>query len=391
MKILITGVAGFIGKVICQRLAFNNKIIGVDVSSIVDDKSNIVWVQADISDLKLIAVICEKYSPDVVIHCAGIAHQKIGSVDKETYMRINSEATVNLAETVVKVNPEVRFVFLSSVSVDGERPQLIIRRLRRLAQIGDEKKKIEKREDGGERERETGGWRQKDTEDSIQGISEDGECWPSSDYAVSKLEAEERLGDLYDRGIICDLVILRLAPVYDRDWSLNLDRRVFAPKKMAYLRFGSGSQRMSALARPNLIDFIEFIINNPTNKVPSNLRNPRNLRMNVCDSEPYEFDKIIKIFKKAGIGSNKLVIFIPLFIVWIVTRLGGMLFFKKKKWIHSCYDKLAGDLVFDNRKMMEMGFRPRHSLETVFIGDRRNGDRSADYADGHRLERKTKE
>ena len=211
MKILITGVAGFIGKVICQRLAFNNKIIGVDVSSIVDDKSNIVWVQADISDLKLIAVICEKYSPDVVIHCAGIAHQKIGSVDKETYMRINSEATVNLAETVVKVNPEVRFVFLSSVSVYGERPQLIIRRLRRLAQIGDEKKKIEKREDGGERERETGdgrpetdgyrnenlekrakvrgqksekedrkgetgGWRQKDTEDSIQGISEDGEC-----------------------------------------------------------------------------------------------------------------------------------------------------------------------------------------------------------------------
>jgi len=56
------------------------------------------------------------------------------------------------------------------------------------------------------------------------------------------------------------LIILRLAPVYDRKWSLNLDRRIFTPKKIAYLRFGSGLQKMSALAKSNLIDFIEFLI-----------------------------------------------------------------------------------------------------------------------------------
>jgi hypothetical protein len=33
---------------------------------------------------------------------------------------------------------------------------------------------------------------------------------------------------------------------------------------------------------------------------------------------------------------------------------------------HSCYDKLASDLVFDNGKMMGTGFRPVHSLETIF-------------------------
>ena len=60
-----------------------------------------------------------------------------------------------------------------------------------------------------------------------------------------------------------NLILLRLAPVYDCEWSLNLDRRVFAPKKMAYLKFGNGEQRMSALARSNLVDFIDFLIHTP--------------------------------------------------------------------------------------------------------------------------------
>ena len=43
----------------------------------------------------------------------------------------------------------------------------------------------------------------------------------------------------------------------------------------------------------------------------------------------------------------------------------------KRKWIYSCYDKLAGDLVFDNGRMMGTGFRPRHSLETILAADER--------------------
>jgi len=72
-------------------------------------------------------------------------------------------------------------------------------------------------------------------------------------------DAEKRLIALCEDRILRNLIILRLAPVYDREWGLNLDRRVFAPKKMAYLKFGSGNQEMSALGRPNLVDFIEFL------------------------------------------------------------------------------------------------------------------------------------
>ena len=372
--VLVSGAAGFIGTALCNRLVSGNNVIGVDLTDAIFGNEKITWEQADLTDSDSVTTICEKYSPDVVIHCAGIAHQKIGAVDSATYMRVNSEVTENLARAAGESNPDVCFIFLSSVSVYGEGEQ-----------------------GTGDRRQETG-----------DGRTEDGECWPSSDYAVSKLDAERRLVALVDEGIIRNLVILRLAPVYDRKWSLNLDRRVFAPGKVAYLRCGSGMQRMSALARPNLVEFIAHILqstdisrkgaedaniknnteitksckdakvervstafadennikNNRTRQ--NNLCNQRNLRINVCDADPYEFNRIIRVFKKSGVQPNRPVISVPLFFVWLATRVAGVFFSSKREWIHSCYDKLASDLVFDNRAMLRTGFRPIDSLETIF-------------------------
>jgi nucleoside-diphosphate-sugar epimerase len=333
--ILITGSAGFIGSALCSRLASDNKIIGVDITGPAEGTLNIVWEQTDLTDFNSATAICEKYSPDVVIHCAGIAHQKIGAVDSATYMRVNSEVTENLAKAATESNPGVCFIFLSSVSVYGEGGK----------ETGDRRTETGDRKDG---ERQDG-----------DGRTEDGECWPSSDYAKSKLDAEKRLVALYNTGLIHSVVILRLAPVYDRDWSLNLDRRVFALGKLVYLRFGSGSQKMSALARPNLVDFITHILQSKDY--------PKLQIFNVCDANPYEFNTIIKVFKKSGFRPDRPVISVPLSAVWVATRMAGVLLPNKKKWIHSCYDKLASDLVFDNGKMLVTGFRPVHSLETIFL------------------------
>ena len=117
MNILITGAAGFIGSALCIQLSTDNKIIGVDITKGADKSANIVWEQADppasrcealragLTDLNSAIAICKKYSPDVVIHCAGIAHQKVGAVDSVTYMQVNSEATENLAKAAAKTNP----------------------------------------------------------------------------------------------------------------------------------------------------------------------------------------------------------------------------------------------------------------------------------------------
>ena len=341
MNVLVTGANGFIGRALCSRLASDNKVVGIDITGPSDGALNIAWERTDLTDSDSVAAICEKYSPDVVIHCAGIAHQKIGTVGYATYMRLNSGATKNLAKAAAKSNPDVRFIFLSSVSVYGE-------------------------------------------ENLGAPVSEGGRCQPSSDYALSKLDAERRLAALYDEGMIHRLIILRLAPVYDFDWSFNLDRRVLAPMGIAYIRFGSGSQRMSALARPNLVDFIEFLIHTPVEYAPLSQVNSTgrgfgrlkdsgtngekwNLKIyNVCDAESYEFNRIIKAFKKSGIRPNRPVISVPLSPVWIATRIAGALFSNKRNWLHSCYDKLALSLVFNNEKMLGTGFKPRHSLETVF-------------------------
>jgi len=328
-KILITGAAGFIGSALCNRLALNNKIIGLDVVGSKDKALGIVFEQIDISDLNSVTAICKKYSPEVVIHCAGIAHQKFGAVSLDIYKRVNSEATENLAKVAAKYNSKVQFIFLSSVSVYGE-------------------------------------------ENLNMPVSEDSSCCPSGDYAVSKLDAEKRLVGLFNAGIIHDLVILRLAAVYDRNWSFNLDRRVFTPKKITYLRFGKGTQRISALARPNLVDFISHIIQDMGKKTQASGFDTKEKRQNlqifnVCDADAYEFNAIIKIFRKSGIYPKRPIISVPVFFVWILTRMASILFFHKREWIRSCYDKLASDLIFDNKKMIKTGFNPKYSLSTIFL------------------------
>jgi len=315
-KILITGASGFIGSALCHRLASDNKVLGIyNKNRPVNDK-NALFVKADLLDLNAIDVLCKNFIPEVVIHTAGIAHQKIGAADSDAYAAVNCIAAENLAKAAAKINPSVYFIFLSSVSVYGEKNLHIP-------------------------------------------VSEVSECNPSSEYAASKLDAEKRLIALAENGILYNLNILRLGPVYDREWSLNLDRRVPSPMNLAYIRFGSGLRKISALARPNLVDFVCFLIQKEFQTPPVNI-------FNVCDNKVYEFKEIIRIFKTCGIRRNLPVIALPMIFVRLAAVISGIVFPGKRKWICSSYDKLSLDLIFDNSKMLKTGFQPDHSLETVF-------------------------
>lgn len=315
MDVLVTGSKGFIGKALCKRLNSEHNIIGVDCNISSDSKIH-GFRQIDLTNLEAVGKFCKNYPVDVIIHCAGIAHQKFGTIDQKTYMKVNSVATENLAKAVANCNPDAVFFFLSSISVYGENDLRIP-------------------------------------------VSEKSRCIPTNDYAKSKLNAENRLIDLWNCGIIKKLYILRLAPVYDSEWGFNLERRVLAPKKVTYIKFGSGRQKMSALARPNIVEFIQFLLNRPP-------KNGEIKIMNVCDAQPYEFNKIIQVFNNSGLYPIRPTITMPLPIVWVTIRIAGLLLTHKRKWLHSCYEKLASSLVFDNSKMLETGFKPRHSLHTIF-------------------------
>ena len=313
--ILITGGSGLIGEALCRRLGPRYRVVSLDRTP-----CRVSQVQGEVADLLDAAgmqSLVDTHAPDVVIHCAGIAHQKVGQIDRETYMTVNSGATEQLAKRVAEKNPRVQFLFLSSVSVYGE---LFTR----------------------------------------NAIPEDHPCRPSSDYAESKLDAERRLLALHDSGELKHLQILRLAPVYDRDWHLNLARRILAPKGLSYLRFGAGEQKMSALAKDNLTAFIAFCLSFPGDGVPG--------IYNVCDASPYAFNEMIRGFRQSGKYPWRPTLPVPLGAVKMLTRLAGAVFPRQKNWWHACHDKLAYDLVYDNQAMLATGFTPEHSLDTLLSG-----------------------
>ena len=115
----ITGANGFIGRKLCRNLSSGCKIVAIDlkIDKVVSNTYNII--QFDLTDPDLLKSHL-KHPPEVIIHCAGIAHQKLGSIDAATYMRVNSDATENLAKAAAEKNPDLHFVFLSTISVYGE-------------------------------------------------------------------------------------------------------------------------------------------------------------------------------------------------------------------------------------------------------------------------------
>jgi nucleoside-diphosphate-sugar epimerase len=316
-RILITGASGYIGKALATRLSGKNKTMGFYHNHAPSADNTIIWEKSDLSCIETIEKQIQLFSPDIVIHSAAIAHQSLHKIDRKIYFEVNSIATEKIARAAYLVNPDVQFIFLSSISVYGEHGLTIP-------------------------------------------VMESHACNPTSDYGKSKLDAENRLLNLITADQMRFLTIFRLAPVYDATWSFNLDRRVLAPLKLAYLKFGSGRQSMSALAKANLVDWIEFWIETEQSK----MKKP--MIFNVCDQKPYSFLEIIDIFRKSSGRTALPVLSCPLSIIYAATRMIGLFFPGKREWIHSCYEKLALNLVFDNKKMLEAGFTPAHDLETVF-------------------------
>jgi len=360
LTILISGASGFIGSALCKKLSESHQVVGLGSKQSCPEELSIIYEQADIKDGHRLYWICEKYRPDVVIHCAGIAHQKFGSVNLQTYLEVNTEGTEKLAKIAARYNPEIYFIFLSSVSVYGENQKIA---------IGREDTDVSNKR-------------------NVQCFSEKDNCLPTSHYATSKLMAEKKILQLYKDKSLNHLSILRLAPVYDRDWRLNLEKRVLSPGRIFFLKFGKGRQLMSALSRPNLVDFIVFLINQfyfsgkcSYHKSSDRILSPHKIDcacgiidaiqindriINVCDNNPYEFRSIIQVLKQSGLYPKRLTVACPVVLIWLFTRVLALLSAKDKIFYYSCYDKLTNDLVFENKRMLGTGYSPSHNLESVF-------------------------
>jgi len=215
MKILITGATGFVGTALVKKLNSS-----YDTMAVVRSQSNILPG----STHQLIAKnIFEADFPndiDIIIHLAGRAHVlNDQSIDPLTeFRKVNVEGTLQLARQALEKKIK-RFIFISSIGVNGSVTEQ-------------------------------------------QSFTEDAVPHPHAHYAISKLEAEQELKEIF-AGADTELVIIRPPLVYAAHAPGNFARLLKLVDTNLPLPFAGTRNKRSFVALENLVDFIQTCIEHP--------------------------------------------------------------------------------------------------------------------------------
>lgn len=121
MKVLVTGASGFIGRVLCARLAE----AGDELVATVRRAADATWPGVSVRTKELAADTRWEDvldSVDVVVHTAARVHVQGGKGSEADYRRVNVDGALNLARQAASCGVQ-RFVFLSSVKVNGDNTQ----------------------------------------------------------------------------------------------------------------------------------------------------------------------------------------------------------------------------------------------------------------------------
>ena len=212
MKILVTGASGFVGRYLVNHLSKTDEVIAC-----VRKKSNLLpsSVQQIVSN-NFFDIAIPK-DTDVIVHLAGIAHNKNNSVGE--FKKINVDGTLELASKALEANIK-RFIFISSIGVNGN---------------------------------STHG----------KAFTEQDTPNPTNDYTKSKYEAEKALAKLFEN-THTDLVIIRPPLIYAHDAPGNFSKLLMLIKLGQFLPFGCTHNQRSFIAIENLVSFITASIYHDT-------------------------------------------------------------------------------------------------------------------------------
>lgn len=268
MHILITGGNGFVGKELCKSLVNQ----GINVTSVVRSTA------AEMPGVNIIVRSLSNQTDwqdilkdvDVIIHLAGRAH--VMKEDEEdpykAYAEVNVEATRHLAEQAV-LNGVQRFVFVSTVKVNGESTKL-------------------------------------------NAFNEYKKAQPEDDYAKTKFEAEKTLNALAKKSKM-DVVIIRPPLIYGKNVKANFRRLIKLSQSGVPMPFGAINNKRSLISLENLIDFLLLCAKHPK---------AANETFLISDDDDVSTTQLIQTIADA---SNKKTILIPVPVAWLefVLRLVG--------------------------------------------------------------------
>lgn len=129
MRVLVTGITGFIGSELAHKLVeqrhkvfgFVRHVIGRDFRSIENIKDKITLVTCDIADYTSVRNAIKKIRPDIVLHLAALSPVRLSFEHPFNYQQLNFIGTVNIAESLMELyGPDkIRLVVASTAEVYG--------------------------------------------------------------------------------------------------------------------------------------------------------------------------------------------------------------------------------------------------------------------------------
>lgn len=308
MKVLVTGGTGFLGATLVNTL----RAAGHQVISTTRREENTeqgMYNLGDISaqtDWSTILQGC-----DTVIHTAGRAHiLNDDAKDALTeFRRVNHDATMKLANDAANCGIK-HFIFISSIGVNGN---------------------------------------------STSGMpfSELTPAKPTSDYAISKLEAEESLLKTFS-GSAMAITIVRPALICGPNAPGNIQRLLKLVSRNLPLPFKSVKNKRALVSLDNVVSFVSECVTNEKAK---------NQLYLLADQEHPSTGEMIKAFS-TGMGMKGRMVYFPKSILKVLLSVLG------KKNI---YDQLIGDLEVDSKKSREqLQWTPPVTLQETMVKTAKN-------------------
>ncbi len=322
-RIIITGVDGIIGSELYRRFIDKGYyVIGIDRTEPQrEDGEQFEYIKLDITDKDKVGQFFSDLSFDYLIHCAALVHKNSPDLSFDNFMKINFEGTKNIFDSVAGNKSNSGFggaVFFSTIEVYG----------------GEGRDKV---------------------------ISEGDECRPITFYGKSKLAAEKYLLNL-NKEYKLPIVILRLTPVYSKNFLRNVKRRVLIGGDKFFYRVGDGEQRISLCSRENVVDVVEACIEGgvPFGKV-----------FNIADDKVYSFNDLSNYFREL-VDGNRITVKIPKCIVYLGIKLLSLIFLGRKERLLSIYYKLTKDNVYAIEKARKLfKYNPKWNFENTMLKDRK--------------------